>query len=72
MILKAGIIHTCKNLSVVMYRKFRNVSISINFPPICPYFVGFRVGGYELYYVFNFYIFFLHSMMNEIIVEIQI
>ena len=36
----------CKNLSVVMYRKFRNVPIFKDFPPICPYFFGFRVGKY--------------------------
>ena len=36
----------CKNLSVVMYRKFRNVPIFRNCPPICPYFLGFRVGRY--------------------------
>ena len=33
----------CKNLSVVMYRKFRNVPIFKDFPP---YFLGFRVGKY--------------------------
>ena len=40
----------CKNLSVVMYRKFRNVPIFKDFPPICPYFlhVGFRVGKYGI------------------------
>ena len=36
----------CKNLSVVQYRKFRNVPIFKGFPPICPYFLGFRVGKY--------------------------
>ena len=36
----------CKNLSVVQYRKFRNVPILKDFPPICPYFLGFRVGKY--------------------------
>ena len=36
----------CKNLSVVMYRNFRNVPIFMDFPPICPYFLGFRVGKY--------------------------
>ena len=36
----------CKNLSVVMYRKFRNVPIFKDFPPICPYLLGFRVGKY--------------------------
>ena len=35
----------CKNLPVVMYRKFRNVPIFKD-PPICPYFLGFRVGKY--------------------------
>ena len=34
----------CKNLSVVMYRKFRNVPSFKDFPPICPSFLGFRVG----------------------------
>ena len=29
-----------------MYRKFRNVPIFKDFPPICPYFLGFRVGKY--------------------------
>ena len=29
-----------------MYRKFRNVPIVKDFPPICPYFLGFRVGKY--------------------------
>ena len=36
----------CKNLPVVMYRKFRNVPIFKDIPPICPYFLGFRVGKY--------------------------
>ena len=27
-----------------MYRKFRNVPSFRDFPPICPYFIGFRVG----------------------------
>ena len=36
----------CKNLSVVIYMKFRNVPIFKDFPPICPYFLGFRVGKY--------------------------
>ena len=36
----------CKNLSVVMYRKFRNVPIFEDFSPICPHFLGFRVGKY--------------------------
>ena len=36
----------CKNLSVVIHRKFRNVPIFKDFPPICPYFLGFRVGKY--------------------------
>ena len=30
-----------------MYRKFRNVPICKDFPPICPYFLGFRVGKYD-------------------------
>ena len=29
-----------------MYRKFRNVPIFKDIPPICPYFLGFRVGKY--------------------------
>ena len=29
-----------------MYRKFRNVPILKDFPSICPYFLGFRVGKY--------------------------
>ena len=37
-----------KILSVVQYRKFRNVPIFKDFPPICPYFLGFRVGKYEV------------------------
>ena len=32
-----------------MYRKFRNVPIFKDFPLICPYFLGFRVGKYELH-----------------------
>ena len=32
-----------------MCRKFRNVPIFKNFPPICPYFLVFRVGRYEFY-----------------------
>ena len=36
----------CKYLSVVMYKKFRNVPSFKDFPPICPYFLGFRVGKY--------------------------
>ena len=39
----------CKNLPVVMYRKFRNVPILKDIPPICPYFLGFRVGKYMMY-----------------------
>ena len=38
----------CKNLSIVMYTKCRNVPIFKDFAPICPYFLGFRVGKYEL------------------------
>ena len=37
----------CKNLSVVMYRKYKNVPIFEDFRAICPYFLGFRVGKYE-------------------------
>ena len=37
----------CKNLPVVMYRKLRNVPIFKDIPPICPYFLGFRVGKYD-------------------------
>ena len=37
----------CKNLPVVMYRKFRNAPIFKDIPPICPYFLGFRVGKYD-------------------------
>ena len=29
-----------------MYRKFRNVPLFKDIPPICPYFLGFRVGKY--------------------------
>ena len=29
-----------------MYSKFRNVPIFKDFPPICPYFLGFRVDKY--------------------------
>ena len=36
-----------KNLLVVLYRKFRNVPIYKHIPPICPYFLRFRVGKYE-------------------------
>ena len=36
----------CKNLPVVMYRKFKNVPIFKDIPPICSYFLGFRVGKY--------------------------
>ena len=43
--------YLCKTLSVVMYRKFRNVPIFKDFPPICPYFLGFRVGKYALIHV---------------------
>ena len=39
----------CKNLPVAMYRKFRNVPIFKDIPPICPYFLGFRVGKYVIY-----------------------
>ena len=31
-----------------MYRKFRNVPIFEDFSPICPYFLGFRVGKYAI------------------------
>ena len=30
-----------------MYRKFRNVPIFKDIPPICSYFLGFRVGKYD-------------------------
>ena len=36
----------CKNLSLVMCRKFRNVLILKNWPPICSCFLGFEVGRY--------------------------
>ena len=32
-----------------MYRQFRNVPIFKDIPPICSYFLGFRVGKYALY-----------------------
>ena len=35
-----------KHLSID--RKFRNVPIFKDFPPICPYVLGFRVGKYAL------------------------
>ena len=38
----------CKNLSVVMYRKFRDIPIFEDFPPICPYFLGFRIGRCDI------------------------
>ena len=31
-----------------MYRKFRNVPIFEDFPPICPYFLGLKVGKYAV------------------------
>ena len=31
-----------------VYRKFRNVPIFKDFPPIYPYFLGFRVGKYAV------------------------
>ena len=31
-----------------MYRKFRNVPIFEDIPPICPYFLVFRVGKYVI------------------------
>ena len=31
-----------------MYSKFRNVPIFEDFSHICPYFLGFRVGKYDL------------------------
>ena len=43
----------CKNLPVVMYKKFRNIPIFKDIPPICPYFLGFRVGRCALA-LFNF------------------
>ena len=43
-----------KNLPVVMYRKFRDVPIFKDIPPICPYFLGFRVGKYGIYYSLYF------------------
>ena len=36
----------CKNLPVV--RKFRNVPIFKDILPICPYFLGFKVGKYVI------------------------
>ena len=36
-----------------MYRKFWNVPIFKDIPPICPDFLGFRVGKYELLSVSN-------------------
>ena len=41
----------CKDLSVVMYRKFRNVPIFEDFSPICPYFLGFRVGKCDMQWI---------------------
>ena len=43
--------YLCKNLSVVLYRIFRNVPILKDFPPICPYFLGFRVGKYAILFL---------------------
>ena len=43
---KKAISFFCKNLPVVMYRKFRNVHIFKDIPPICPCIFGFRVGKY--------------------------
>ena len=39
-----------------MYKKFRNVPVFKDIPPICPYFLGFRVGKYATINVesFNF------------------
>ena len=39
----------CKNLSIDMYRKFRIFFLS-SFPPICPYFLGTRVGRHTKYF----------------------
>ena len=45
----------CKNLPVVMYRKFRNVPNFKDIPPICSYFLGFRIGKYaNTIHVFQF------------------
>ena len=52
----------CKNLPVVMYRKFRNVR-----PPICPYFLVCRVGKYVMDITENgFLIFWLNVRQNGI------
>ena len=53
----------CKNLSVVMYRKFGNVPIFEDFSPIYPYFLGFRVGKYEL--VLQSFIAVAHCLLSQ-------
>ena len=40
-----------QNLSVVMYRKFRNIPIFKDFPLICPYFLSFTVGTYGVIFI---------------------
>ena len=37
----------CKNVPVVMFMIFRNVTVFKDFPPICPYFLGFMVSKSE-------------------------
>ena len=39
-----------KNQLVVMYRKFRNVPILKDFPPICPYILGSRLAVASMQY----------------------
>ena len=45
-----------------MYRKFRNVPIFEDFSLICPYFLGFRVGKYEIYYFILYFFPLLYSV----------
>ena len=69
-----------------MYRKFRNVPILKDIPPICPYFLGFRVGQvcnydnndnaddveYHDYYDCYLYILHLITCINYFVIIINI
>ena len=56
----------CQNLPVVMYKKFRNVPIFKDIPPICPYFLGFRVGKYAVVIAID--IVYQHSCLLHVLV----
>ena len=45
----------CKNLSIVIIQE---CPYFLNFPPICPYFLGLGLAGYALVFLILFAVFF--------------